>query len=539
MALMTHKTGRLPTSYDYHLIARLLDFFGETTPWSRRLWDVGMVLALDEAWEAGEWVDRRVLSQGALDWLRRSIQREFNSECGLGGRNLRKSLGAVLDSKLELDSRERRTLRALTDHIRHSYLRSWAKSLHGDKPPSAERLARAVSSHLLGLGYSANYLHRWANRYRFGRYTAEAILEDAIGLVGQPVQEYELLVPFIAAPHGPERARGLYDVKWGSKPEVMFWLRRYARETENIQQNGGFLFRVEAKDAWAAARQVANTVEQLLARGSYLRGGRDRLSPEGRLWVKDGPRGLPLRIAPREADVLSLAAEHQIYIFPERSRVDEALELAAPLNQGTPGPAISGGWAALESLLFEPGDKQDIDEGRAVAAERLAALVACSWPRAELTSLANRYNPDYTDRLSRRLQKCESNRRRCLILSRVLMNERSLRFQTDSDQAAAVRMRALLNKPRDTLRSVQGYVEAALRRFYRQRNIVLHGGATDSIVLAATLQTAAPLIGAGLDRIVHAFFMQEVDPLVLAARAAFKLNIAGTPDGGELVDLLE
>jgi hypothetical protein len=42
--------------------ARLLDFTGETTPWQRRLWSLGTVLALRELHEAGPWVDTQVLS---------------------------------------------------------------------------------------------------------------------------------------------------------------------------------------------------------------------------------------------------------------------------------------------------------------------------------------------------------------------------------------------------------------------------------------------------------------------------------------------
>jgi len=37
--------------------ARLLDFTGETTPWQRRLWSLGTVLALRELHEADPWVD--------------------------------------------------------------------------------------------------------------------------------------------------------------------------------------------------------------------------------------------------------------------------------------------------------------------------------------------------------------------------------------------------------------------------------------------------------------------------------------------------
>jgi hypothetical protein len=50
--------------------------------------------------------------------------------------------------------------------------------------------------------------------------------------------------------------------------------------------------------------------------------------------------------------------------------LDNALELAAPLNRGARGPAVAGGWAALESLLYHAGDPADRKDGRA---RRLAA----------------------------------------------------------------------------------------------------------------------------------------------------------------------
>ena len=31
--------------------------------------------------------------------------------------------------------------------------------------------------------------------------------------------------------------------------------------------------------------------------------------------------------------------------------IDDALELAAPVNRGALGPAVAGAWAAIESLL--------------------------------------------------------------------------------------------------------------------------------------------------------------------------------------------
>lgn len=37
--------------YASHVLARLLDFFRETTPWPRRFWEASNILALEEAIE--------------------------------------------------------------------------------------------------------------------------------------------------------------------------------------------------------------------------------------------------------------------------------------------------------------------------------------------------------------------------------------------------------------------------------------------------------------------------------------------------------
>jgi hypothetical protein len=78
-----------------------------------------------------------------------------------------------------------------------------------------------------------------------------------------------------------------------------------------------------------------------------------------------------------------------------------------------------------------------------------------------------------------------------------------------------------------------------LRRLYRQRNIVVHGGITASVAMEATLRTAAPLVGAGLDRIVHAKLSAHVRPLELAARAANSLELVGDHIGSSVVTMLE
>ena len=74
-------------------------------------------------------------------------------------------------------------------------------------------------------------------------------------------------------------------------------------------------------------------------------------------------------------------------------------------------------------------------------------------------------------------------------------------------------MKSLVDRPHDELNRVQRRATETLRRFYRQRNLVVHGGQTAGQTLSLALSAGAPLIGAGLDRITHAALVSGTEPL--------------------------
>ena len=194
---------------------------------------------------------------------------------------------------------------------------------------------------------------------------------------------------------------------------------------------------------------------------------------------------------------------------------------------------------------------------------RAAALVACSWPRAELTSLSYDHGrgtfsaairgprarsvtsglvaPDLfgAQALVENLNSAASNRERCRILLAHYADGQCLRLPSVESTAAQERMLALIAQPKIELNEIRKYAEHAFRRLYRMRNIVMHGGAASAAGLDVTLRTAAPLAGAALDRIAHAQLVTGVSPLTLAARADVHLQLISTPGAPTLADLLE
>lgn len=85
-------TASASDPYARHVLARMADFFtDEGTPWARRLWDIGSVLALEELWEAGYWQAHGVLSPAACDWQRIQLGALIGPDRGLGTRSCARS----------------------------------------------------------------------------------------------------------------------------------------------------------------------------------------------------------------------------------------------------------------------------------------------------------------------------------------------------------------------------------------------------------------------------------------------------------------
>lgn len=253
----------------------------------------------------------------------------------------------------------------------------------------------------------------------------------------------------------------------------------------------------------------------------------------GDAFVTGIPHAIPLRRS-RRVDVHSLDRHEKLYDRGGDPAIDSALELVSHLDYGQGPVAVAGGWSAVEFLLGGPGDAKAV-----LAADRLAALVACSWPRAELTTIAQNRMRKINDPLSAELTGLATNRERCERLIVELRAGRRLGLPFRSDGAAVHRMARLIKDPASVLNDVRSHVQESIRRLYRQRNLVLHGGRTRGVALEATLRTVAPLVGAGVDRVVHAYLTTLADPLQTAARAEFELQRAGVPGAPDVTMLLE
>ncbi len=288
-------------------------------------------------------------------------------------------------------------------------------------------------------------------------------------------------------------------------------------------------FEIDAPDQWSAVEKTVEIVDRLTSRVNL--GTTGRLIPVRTAWVEGQKERYRFSTGPRRVEVHALHREDKLYTLGRSGIVDAALELLAPLNTGSPSPAVIGAWAAIEALLSGPGE-DDI-----LAANRMAALVACSFIRAELTMLSFELQ-EHGGSASVALAACVTNRDRADFTAKHLLSNPDLVFGSPSDVAAISRMRKALATPHDALRDIENHITTSFRRLYRQRNLVVHWGKTDAVALKSTLRTAAPLVGAGMDRIAHGWFVNGVSPIELSARARLGIDLVGISSGPSAVDLL-
>jgi hypothetical protein len=202
------------------------------------------------------------------------------------------------------------------------------------------------------------------------------------------------------------------------------------------------------------------------------------------------------------------------------------------MSHANPGASIAAGWAAIEGLFLSPGE-----QGGPTAADRFAAVVACSFARADIQTLAH-WVAKQNSALGRQLKDLNSHDR-ASALETFISSGGTPSLRMSSDWAALARVRAMITNP-ESLRRVNTYFSSSIRRLYNQRNLIMHSGSFRSCALRATLRTTPPLVGAGLDRVAYSVLRAQGDgPVALAARAEIELSLLGKPGQRRLVDLLQ
>lgn len=507
-------------------IGRLLELLSDQTPWYRSLWGVGVILAMEELHEA--WVVMRQghLSEGTVKRMTSSLQKRVGTHPAFSDGE-KQFLRDQLQQSPRAEGPAHYALRDLADRVSTNYLSRWGRVVTS-KGVRVEHFARSVASHLLDAGFSGRYLHEFIR----SKLTAEEgitlpqLCETLQSeMAASPRREFEVLLAYSSVPELPNGV----PASWLRSGSVSAWLRSNGFPTTGVRSPVGMVLKVQARDFVGAANEARSASDRFAARALIATGKPLRRIPQ--LWVKGSASSSPLKEVSRGVGVKELFRGDRIFSADPSQSVDAALELLAHLEESSPPAAVAGGWGAIEGLLADPSN-------RASAADNLATLVTCSFPRAELTSLSYRAQRTFPGDFSE-FGEGMTNRERCRVLAAMILEGRAREMPNPADQAAFVRMKKMLAGPAPWLQTIREEIGDSFHRLYRQRNLILHGGRLDSVALSASLRTVAKLVGAGMDRITHGQHVQGIKPLELVAKANMALALVGDETPLHCIDLLE
>ncbi|MFF0775817.1 hypothetical protein ACFYUK_43495 [Nonomuraea wenchangensis] len=496
-------------------VKRMLDFAAAGTPWHRRLWRLGTMLELSELLEAVSARALGALAESSVKYLGDVLARRIQRDPGMGSPAERGQLIKHVNRTMQAAGHDWTALQVLLQEGRPGYLSRWASHLRNAEA-DPEPTARAIISHLLDEGYSAEATHKWLTyqvKYNKTPMTLGDLCDEAQALINRPKVRFTTLVPLSACPPLPEER----PEHWLSPSETAEWLSWWFPAERSIRQSGGLVLEIDAKDKFSALKEAHSQVERLTAR--FQVGARQRLEFHPMLYMLGELGPLGYIGGPRRVQVHALERTKEVFRLRLDPQIDAALELLRPLDRGTPAAATAGSWAALEALLVGPGDTAN----RVVAATRMARIVTCHYVVSELLSLAQAHASTRDDAVARRLRSIDDEQDRAVFFEKAVRKGSVADFASAGAQMALLRVRALLADPNVVLARIGCQLEDSFRRLYRQRNLIVHAGQTGSVALEGTLRTVSPLVGAGVDRVVQAGALHGVPALTFAAVTEVRL----------------
>ncbi|MFD1846964.1 hypothetical protein [Arthrobacter flavus] len=505
---------------------------------------MGTIVGLKEVLECIEGVSNKQMTKDIVAYVAPSMIRQVARDEGVGTKAVR---DAVLELLADLKTyattsdyiQKTDLLRQYCGRIEEDYLDNWHAyiSLGNIPEQSYELVARALLSHMLDAGFDRSHLHGWLKSRTVSGADLLALVSDARTMEDQGVKTFDFLIPFEKMSQKVSDALGDHYVT----PENYVTLASQVpqRLVKSIRKPAGAArVQVQAKDPHAASRMAHSWAQRLKARISV---GLEITDLRTGDYCYDETGHKLRRLRPEMPEVRVPSLQRNSILIPDitntsqsTAKIDDALELLASLEQSSAGASIATTWAAVESLLGQPGGKN------VEAADRLADIVTCAFPSAEFSHLAQAKLADHetgSDLQDLRNEKATSAVRSDALLA-LIKSGRRIEYAEADDDASFIRAHALAHEPKEVMGRIRGYYTDAFRRLYYQRNLVMHAGRFDSVSLSSTVRTLPILTAAGVDRIIRAHFANGgIDAIGLAARAKIELNLLGS-DGARPIHRL-
>lgn len=518
-----------------HFTARMMEIASTQAPWHRRLWRSGTLHIarelLDESVRPG-------VPDSSIADQRKYVSRVLTTDPGIskGYRHQVKRAVDAISSGITQESHGWIRLREHLTRIDDDYLANWASLFDSPRPDpdlDVEGAARRITAHILDAGMHKSSLFAWLRALQSSpeQLSIGELIREADSRLKSPARTYTFCVPF-------EKVGALrfgHDSHWLTAQQTREWKSRHAPAAPGASQQGSLLLKIPASDVNAAADEARVQLSHLAAKFSL--GSSKRIVFGASMWSKEKHSPFPTHATNRLINLRSFERLGKLQDLAVPAYIANAVALVQPLQTAPPHLAIMSGWAAIESLMVGPHDQND-----AVAAERFALIVASSMVRAELTRLSIIYADRKSDELSSILAGCSTNLERARRFQSHLATGVDVDLGSPVDNLAVARIRPAITYPSQEVEKISSILAREFTRLYRKRNLVAHGGTTAEGNLHSVSETLTPLIGAGIDRIIHVGLTFGVPPIELSAIAESRvpnLTSASADDPGNLLDMLE
>ncbi len=469
-------------------------------------------------------------------------------DVGLGTRQVREQIAEILgrgatkagaNNSGVVDLSIAGSLEQLVRRCENGYIRNWKEAFERGEVSDGEveLCARSLVAHLLDAGFSRDHLHGWLLASRDQGKSLGQLLDKADEMCRRATVSYEVIVPFASLPQELATAAGERFLTWDEMVERVE--KDKTSQPPDRKGAGALLFTVEAREPKAAVEIVEVELRRISARVAIGLAAK-KATPSGHVTILSGKRGKWIPLPPRSANILvSSITRYKLLLpaarTPETTPLDDAFELLAAVETSTSWASVAAIWAAVEGLLARAG------EAGAEAADRMAAVVAGGFVRAELTQLIEvlGVREDFLEGRLGPASELTQLQKLDLLLAEIEQDRVDF-TESPADAAAAARVKSISVDPAGVMIRVKGYYQDAFRRLFNQRNLLLHGGRFDSVALPATMRTTPPLVAAGIDRLVHAAMQEQgTSPFGLAARAKNELSLLGKPGARAVHRLLD
>jgi len=517
-------------------IDRVMEIASTRAPWHRRLWRGGtMELAQEFLMDSA----RPGAREPAIAERRKHLMSALRTDHGIA--DFGKCIEAVAKEIKPGTDETSHAWIALRHHLEEmnaAYLTNWAEALDNpppNRPVDTEGAARRITGHILSAGMHKNSLYSWLRdvQSKDQIVTPGDLLREADRRLKAPEKIYTFCVPVDKNP--PFEINSSTAHGWLTSSETATWKRTHAPDAKPVRHQGSFLVQTSAHDVNAAADAARDVIAHV--RTKFQLGSRNSVGICSTMWSMEKHSGFPTRSTNRMINLTSFERLGRLHDLKTADYLANTLALVEPLQTGAPHIAVMSGWSAIESLLVGPADADDI-----VAARRFSLIIAASLMRAEFTWLAKTYSAENDDAAAIAIADCPTNLERAKYFQKLACGRPDLALSNATDNLALQRVRPALRNPQQEITNITEILTREFTRLYRKRNMIVHGGQIGGANLHSLSETITPLIGAGIDRIVHAELNFGVQPIQLSAIAEARVDYLSpttTDVDGGLLDLLE